>query len=247
MCPQRNISKDKKLKYVKVYDRLYELIQDNTFAPGSQLPAETDLAEQMQVSRMTLRKALALLQEDNLIINKSGVGNFVKVQEQQRQVSGMELAAHPIHQCCIESLDQVEIAFRIEPPTNAITKMLDHKSPAVVIADRWYKHQDHAYAYSLSFIPIEVIGQENIDLNDADSLRVYLEEGIYKHCSVQHCAFMHSTAGNFTAAHYTLSPNASFVLIQELICNKQNQTLAVSKHYIPVELFKMELHLSTGS
>lgn len=244
MSPRTSADNIKKLKYVKVYDRLYEMIQSGIFPAGSQLPAETDLAEQMHVSRMTLRKALALLQEDNLITNKSGVGNFVNTPEQQKHLPGMEIASHPVYQCCSQSIDQVELAFRIEPPTSAITKMLDRKSSAVVIADRWYKWDDHACAYSLSFIPIEVIGQENLDLNDPCSLRNYLEDELYKHCYVQHCSFTHSTAGNFTAAQYTLSHHASFILIQETIRGKQNQTLVVSKHYIPIELFKMELHLS---
>ena len=54
--------KAKKLKHVKVYNRLYSMIQDGVYPPGSQLPSEPELALQMDVSRMTLRRALALLQ-----------------------------------------------------------------------------------------------------------------------------------------------------------------------------------------
>ncbi|MFQ8732363.1 MAG: GntR family transcriptional regulator [Enterocloster bolteae] len=63
-----------KLKHVKVYNRLYSMIQDGVYPPGSQLPSEPELALQMDVSRMTLRRALALLQEDNLVINIRGEG-----------------------------------------------------------------------------------------------------------------------------------------------------------------------------
>lgn len=69
--------KAKKLKHVKVYNRLYSMIQDGVYPPGSQLPSEPELALQMDVSRMTLRRALALLQEDNLVINIRGKGNFI--------------------------------------------------------------------------------------------------------------------------------------------------------------------------
>ena len=53
------------------------MIQDGVYPPGSQLPSEPELALQMDVSRMTLRRALALLQEDNLVINIRGKGNFI--------------------------------------------------------------------------------------------------------------------------------------------------------------------------
>ena len=69
--------KAKKLKHVKVYNRLYSMIQDGVYPPGSQLPSEPELAQQMDVSRMTLRRALALLQEDGLVINIRGKGNFI--------------------------------------------------------------------------------------------------------------------------------------------------------------------------
>lgn len=247
MVSQMRAEKDKKLKYVKIYDRLYEMIQNKTFPPGSQLPSEKDLAEHMKVSRMTLRKALALLQEDNLITNKTGVGNFVKDSSVDVPSSGMETLGHPVYKCCTQELNCVEIAFRIEPPTNPITKMLGQKSPAVVITDRWYKCDQHPYAYSLSFIPIEVIGNEKLDLNDTDSLLHYLEETIYKRSSGSRCTFSHSTAGNFTAAQYKLSDHSSFILIQETIYGEREQIMAVSKHYIPIDLFKMELHIAQNS
>ena len=66
---------EKKLKHVKVYDTLYAQIKDGLFPIGSSLPSEPELALQMEVSRMTLRRALALLQEDNLVENIRGKGN----------------------------------------------------------------------------------------------------------------------------------------------------------------------------
>lgn len=69
-------SKTRKLKHVKIYNELYELIQNGTYEPGSQLPSETTLSATMNVSRMTLRKALTLLREDGLIKDVQGVGHL---------------------------------------------------------------------------------------------------------------------------------------------------------------------------
>ena len=80
--------KAKKLKHVKVYNRLYSMIQDGVYPPGSQLPSEPELALQMDVSRMTLRRALALLQEDNLVINIRGKGKFHQRTQSRRQYAG---------------------------------------------------------------------------------------------------------------------------------------------------------------
>lgn len=235
--------KAKKLKHVKVYEQLYECIQDQTYPPGSQLPSEPDLAEQMNVSRMTLRKALSLLQEDGLIKNIRGKGNFI-LEQTVRPISDSPetINRHPIYRFSTITPDNVEMDFRIEPPTKSISQLLRHQSPAVVIADRWYKCNQTPYAYSLSFIPIEVIGSESLDLNEKETLLNYLEHGLYSKSN--HCQLVcsHSTAGNFTAIQYTLSSQESFLLIQETIYNNNQQVLASSKHYIPIEMFRIEIN-----
>ena len=71
-----NISKEKKPLYIAVYDKLFKLITDGTFPPQSKLPTEPELAKKLGVSRMTLRQALALLQDDGLVNSIHGKGNF---------------------------------------------------------------------------------------------------------------------------------------------------------------------------
>ena len=234
--------KKKKLKYIRVYDKLYEMIQDGTFAPGSRLPSENDLAEQMQISRMTLRKALVLLQEDNLIQNRNGIGNFVTTGEPDFRTKSRQVLSHPVYACCTEALDEVELQMRIEPPTQAILDLLHRKTPAIVLSDRWYKHGDTPLCYSLSILPIEVIGKENLDLNDKEALRQYLEQEIYRKCHSAERIYTHSTAGNFTAAQYMLSNQSSFVLIREWLLDESGEVLVISKHYIPVSYFELMTH-----
>lgn len=236
--------KKKKLKHVKVYDNIYELIQNETYPPGSQLPSEQVLASQMGVSRMTLRKALALFIEDGIIKNVPGVGHFVCTAEQKRFANlDMSKLTHPISAYCTVVPDDTEFEFRIEPPTHAITDSLKQYTPAVVIADRWYKKEHKTYAYSLSFMPIELIAEKKIDLNNPDELKIFLEERCYREYTSCRRVFLHSTSGNFTAKNYTLSEHDSFLLIQENIYDKDGKIILSGKHYIPSELYRIELNI----
>lgn len=237
-------SKEKKLKHVKVYDQIYELIQNGTYPAGSQLPSETVLSAQMNVSRMTLRKALALLQDDGLAKNVQGVGHFICGKaDESREQPDTRAVLHPVYSYCTEVPDSVEIAFRIEPPTKAISDSLKQYTPAVVIVDRWYKHNEIPVAYSLSFLPIELIAKKQIDLNDTDQLLNYLENQCYTDmdCCKRICS--HSTAGNFSALTCTLSNDNSFLLVQENIYDADKNVQVSSKHYIPSDLFKIEIML----
>ena len=243
-------SKTKKLKHVKIYNELYELIQNGTYKPGSQLPPETTLSTTMNVSRMTLRKALTLLREDGLIKDVPGVGHFVRSpkssgakKEKETRKASTEIQntiTHPIYDYCMEDLESVELDFRIEPPSKSILDNFEQYTAAVVIVDRWYKHEGHTIAYSLSFIPIELVGKLQIDLNSPDALLEFLEHTCYEpghHCS--RC-ITYSTAGNFSAKNYKLSSHDSFLLTQENVYDEQDEILVVSKHYIPSELFEVK-------
>jgi len=64
--------------YRQIADQLIELIDNNEFPPGSRLPSERDLAEQLQVSRASVREAIIALEVIGLVDVKVGNGVTVK-------------------------------------------------------------------------------------------------------------------------------------------------------------------------
>lgn len=67
---------DKRL-YIDVTRRIEAMIEEGRFPPGSRLPGERDLAEQLGVSRVTIREALIALQARERIEVRSGSGAHV--------------------------------------------------------------------------------------------------------------------------------------------------------------------------
>ena len=63
--------------YEQAYEALIELISGETFDIGDRLPSENDLAARFNMSRPTIRKALARLQADGLVRPIQGSGNFI--------------------------------------------------------------------------------------------------------------------------------------------------------------------------
>lgn len=240
------MSKDKeiKLKHVKVYDQLYQSIQDGTYPIGSQLPSEPELAQQMDVSRMTLRRALSLLQEDNLIHNIRGKGNFIKDHTPRPAVtSSAQKIIHPMIFCSSDTWNHVEVEFRIEPPTEFITNAIGGHSVAVIIADRWYKNKetDTTVGYTLSFIPIEMATKHQLNLNELEELTTFMENTVYCDSSTSHATFSHTTTGNFSSNKYTLAEQDSFILVLETIYDNDDHVMICNKHFIPIEGFNMSI------
>lgn len=66
-----------RLKHERVARVLAREIKSGVVRPGSQLPGEVELAKRFSVSRNTVRAALAVLAEDELIATRTGKGSYV--------------------------------------------------------------------------------------------------------------------------------------------------------------------------
>jgi GntR family transcriptional regulator, arabinose operon transcriptional repressor len=64
-------------RYYQVYTSLQERIRAGEFAPGDALPPERQLVKDYQVSRITIVKAMDLLERDGFIDKQQGRGSFV--------------------------------------------------------------------------------------------------------------------------------------------------------------------------
>jgi GntR family transcriptional regulator len=80
--------------YAQIEDRVAEAIRVGDLNPGDRLPSERELAERLQVSRMTLRQALDSLARRGLVIRAVGRrgGTFVaepKIERDLNALSGL--------------------------------------------------------------------------------------------------------------------------------------------------------------
>lgn len=61
----------------QVDEILLERIRDGAYSPGSRIPSESELSDELGVSRATVRTALAKLAANGMILRKQGNGTFV--------------------------------------------------------------------------------------------------------------------------------------------------------------------------
>jgi GntR family transcriptional regulator len=236
------VEKEKELKCVNVYNQLFKMINEGTFPEGSRLPSEPELSRLLGVSRTTLRQALALLQDDGLVKNIRGKGNFIIKSNSDKPI-GLETVGQPIYKCITDTIDEVEIQFHIEPSTDYFNQTLERKTAAVVLVDRWYKSKGKPVAYTFTLFPIETISKYNIDLNDKDKLLEFVEKEIYEICSNILVEIKYSTSGNFTAKISRISSENQFYLIQETIYDDTGLPVASIKHYLPIKSSSIKFHI----
>ena len=79
---------DRRPLYAQAHAWLLALIREQGLEPGDRLPSEAELAARLGISRATLREALRLLEEENIILRRQGIGTFVAAD--QHLESGLE-------------------------------------------------------------------------------------------------------------------------------------------------------------
>jgi DNA-binding GntR family transcriptional regulator len=73
-------------KYEKIRESLVHAMKSGKYQIGSQLPPQLELAKQYDVSLLTVRQALGLLEEEGFISQEPGRGTFVRQVSQQSVV-----------------------------------------------------------------------------------------------------------------------------------------------------------------
>ena len=127
--------------YQRLKDLFEEQIRSGHWADGEQLPAETQLAATLGLSRMTVNRALRELSSEGLVVRLIGVGSFVS----KPKASSALFAVHDIadevalrgHAYHAEVMSQIA-----EPATAEIATLLDLQSGDTVFHSRVVHFED---------------------------------------------------------------------------------------------------------
>lgn len=73
-------------RYLQLYTLLAQNLAKRAFRNGQPLPSEPELVKRYRVSRTTVRRALARLEEEGLIVRKRGSGTFARRNARERVI-----------------------------------------------------------------------------------------------------------------------------------------------------------------
>ncbi|RQR32756.1 FadR family transcriptional regulator [Burkholderia sp. Bp9143] len=87
---------DTRRLYQRIADQIRSLIEDGRFADGERLPPERDLAQQLGVSRPSVREALIALEIEGIVEVRMGSGVFVCPPAKASNAPATPLGENPI-------------------------------------------------------------------------------------------------------------------------------------------------------
>lgn len=237
---ENNRSNENVPRYVEVYNRILKNIKEGFYNEENKLPNEIKLAEQMGVSRMTLRKSLLLLQEDGIIESRKGVGNFLC--NQSSISTGLEQAGEVLEKCGIYKIDRVTCSPKLGTTTLYCDDVFERKVPIVLGANLYYFFEKTCYAHCFSIIPTDVDFIAEYDLLDAKHAERLIRYDIYKYAKVVKFEMkIVEDSENFINNGTTMNSQLIFLVIEKMI-DDQGKVICLNKYHIPVEYVNIRVN-----
>ena len=152
---------DNQPRRFQIRRKLIELIKEQKINPGDKLPAEKELMDILNVSRLSLREALHILEEERIVRVIHGRGWFLMAPPKTLESDISELFS-VTEMFANSGLDLVTkvISLKIFTPDSFREELNLKKNEKVVSIERVRLSEEEPYIYSIDILPRKVFFRE---------------------------------------------------------------------------------------
>ena len=232
---------DQRHLYLQVIDRLKQDIEKGIFKEKEKLPSEFELAKLLGVSRATLREALRVLEEENIIVRRHGVGTFVN--------------SKPVFTSGIEQLSSVSAMMRnegMEPGTIYLSSMESEASEddakrfqceedtTVVTMERVRTADGEPVVYCIDKVPQYYLPADFLIRKEGSIFTALEESGDIR---ISHAVTFIDPVGYHEVASPTLNcdPETSLLILKQLHYDENDRVVLYSKNYFRADKFSFHV------
>ena len=138
--------------YEQIAQQLLTEIQQGHFGALGKLPSESELVERFQVSRVTIRLALAKLGDDGVVERKQGKGTFVAAQQVRHDLDALRSFHDSLLLQGLAPTMRLLAHRRVAVP-DELTELF---SEACVMVERLHYVDDEPIAFARSYLTAEL-------------------------------------------------------------------------------------------
>ena len=232
---------DQRHLYLQVIDRLKQDIEKGIFKEKEKLPSEFELAKLLGVSRATLREALRVLEEENIIVRRHGVGTFVN--------------SRPVFTSGIEQLSSVSTMIRntgMEPGTIYLSSMESEASEddakrfqceedtTIVTMERVRTADGEPVVYCIDKVPQYYLPADFLIRKEGSIFTALEESGDIR---ISHAVTFIDPVGYHEVASPTLNcdPETSLLILKQLHYDENDRVVLYSKNYFRADKFSFHV------
>lgn len=201
---------------------------------GDAFPSESELMQNYDVSRVTIRQAMERLRQEKLVVSKRGQGSFLLSipKALKHDLSFPSTFKEHLFQSGIELTAEVIDMKLISPAPEHIAKRLEiSENQAVFFVQRIYSSENLPYSLNSAWIPMDLVpGIEErglIQNSLATTLSEYYGLAPYRSENWLEAA----DAGKFESKHLYISPGTTLFVLHTLQVTEDKKIFEFSTTY----------------
>ena len=169
--------KKSKSLYELAADEIHKNIIENRYEQGTILPSELELSKRFNISRTTLRAAMAQLERQGIIVRRQGLGTMVLVSPPQQHLIPLHYLPH-IGEFAKMLGSEAKItkrdAYKELPSSNVAAKFKIDEESQIFVCDFLYSLDGKPFAFFKYFERPDVMSWEIFSQNDESPLTILI-------------------------------------------------------------------------
>jgi GntR family transcriptional regulator len=224
--------------YHQAAQALERAIEDGRLPRGSKLVGELDLAEQLGISRPTIRAALKQLVDKGLLIRRRGIGTVIATKPVRRAVALTSFYDDLKESGREPATRLLDIGETVCPPEVAEQLGLGPAAP-VLRLERLRVAGDDPIALMRNFVPVGLLGIEKEDLERTGFYDLFRRSGIAPHVATQRVGAR--KAGDEEAELLEMEPGDPVLTMTRTAYDTAGRPIEYGSHSYPAETYWLEM------
>jgi len=228
--------------YYQVAQQLEQVIESGELPPGTRLNNELVLANQLGVSRPTLRRAMEYLVDRGYLVRKRGIGTQVVHPKLRRPVELSSL----YDDLTVDGKNPRTSVLSIKtvPATDAVAHTLGIDEGRLVYALERLRYADgEPLAVMRNWIPLDLVELDADRLEQTGLYQVMRSAGLRLHLASQTIGARAATASEARLLHAT--KGETLLTMQRTTYDDTGRPLELADHFYRASLYSFEVVLVT--
>ncbi|MDZ7773215.1 MAG: GntR family transcriptional regulator [Balneolaceae bacterium] len=228
-------------RHEQISNWLREHIEAGRWKVDEKLPSENELTEKFDVSRVTVRRALQTLENEQLIYRSQGLGSFVKDHRSHQSFVRLRDFVEEMKRAGMEASSQVLVLRPETVPSPVASRLQVEEDAKVLRLDRLRLGDGRPVAFDITWLPM-FYGQliEGCDLEEETiygilerEYEIPVEKGYYR--------IEAENADDYLAEHLQVDPGGALLLIDRLSLSVGDKPIYYQKRYYRTDRIVYEL------
>jgi GntR family transcriptional regulator len=242
--PGTKLRLDSRPLYIRAEEALAALLESGAYQPGDRLPSEPELAQQLGISRSTLREAMRTFEERGLVTRRQGVGTFVNQLTPLVIEGGLETleSVDTLVRRRGMTIDTRDLHIEEKPASPRLAHWLEvAEGTPLTVVTRTKVAAGRPVATMVDALPASIVSAEDMRAGFQGSVLDYLLTRDDLTLAHARADILPVLADPHQSAQLQVEPGTILLLLEETLYTAAGQIIGFSRNYFVPEFFKFHV------